>query len=450
MSVTFEFGVPFQRSILRLCQIDEGFNHRAMKLLDPGYFTTEPLGWIFKSMRDYYSEYGVRCTENPLREMVRKVDAEKAPRYGLEVENVIGVGWVVEDAFIKEKLKDFLQRSMFSRAHRDAAVLYNEGKLVDAYDVTQRTMDEIRKITFDSVDRSLFFEQFDDRQKARAMQALDPSGDTITTGIPELDEVLEGGIHVGELYLIIAYAKIGKSTFLVDQGFTAVRVERVPVLHVGLEGRREQTENKYDTLFSGELYTAVKRGDISVRSYQEMIAEYKLLRGLLIIRHLTDWNVNILDIDAELKENRTQGHVPRLIIVDYLDLLRSRTRASSESEHQLAAARDLKQLANRGYAVWSASQAQRPRKNADDKEHVVKSYDIADSFAKIRIADGYGSLNATNKEQKEDQMRLYWENWRDGPAKLYLRMQNDRSRMKLGVKREVMKPPKEESEEDDE
>lgn len=439
MSAKFQFGAPFQRSLVRLCMVDEDFNHRAMKFIDPSYFTTKPLGWIFGAMQDYHETYAVRCTDIPLREIARRAKGDDAPRYIEEVERVIQLGHIAEADWIKAQLQDFIQRNLFSQMHAEAAELYNAGKVIEAYDLTQRTMESVRNVTFDAVDRSFFFEDFEERQKRRHARALDPSTDTITTGIPELDHGLEGGIHIGEMFIIMAYAKIGKSTFLAERGFVAIRAERVPVLHIGLEGHLRQTENRYDALFSGELYREVKRGEFDTARYREMIAEYKMLRNMLVIRHLNDWNVNVLDIDAELRENRhSRGHDPRLIIVDYLDLLRSRGKAESETQHQIAAARDLKQLANRGYAVWTGSQATRPRKTADEKEHVVKSSDIADAYAKIRIADGYGSLNQTRDEKKNDEMRLYWEDYRDAPASVYLRMYGDRQRQRLSKRVEWM------------
>lgn len=431
MTVKFHFGVPFQRSLLRLCMIDEGFNHRVMEYIDPSYFTTEPLGWIFKAMNEYYTTYSQRCTDLPLREMVKRAKPENAARYAEEVERVIQLSRVVEDGFIKSQLQDFIQRNMFAQMHKDAAQYYNEGKIIDAYDLTQRTMDQIRTVSFDQVDRSWFFEDFDKRQRERHLKTLDPTRDVITTGIAELDRTLEGGAHVGELYFMLAYPKVGKTTWLVDKGFVGIRAERAPVLHINLEGHRSQVENKYDARFSNELYSEVKKGEINPSAYRELIAEYQMLRGLLVIRSINEWNTNILHIDAELKELKSHGFVPRLIILDYVDLLRSRDRVSSEMEHQISAAKDTKQLANKGYAVWSACQAQRPRKNADDKEHVIKGNDIADAYGKVRIADGWGSLNATNEEKKRDELRLYWEEWRDGPAGLYLRLFNERNRMRL-------------------
>lgn len=450
MTKRFEFGAPFQRALLRMCMTDESFNHQVMKFVDPSYFTTKPLGWIFRAMQEYHQTYAVRCTDLPLREMARRATGDEAARYIEEVERVIQLGYVTEEQWVKARLQDFVQRNLFSQAHKESAQLYNNGNIIEAYDVTQRAMEQIRNVTFDVQDQSFFFEEFEERQKRRYAKVINPSTDVITTGIPELDHGFEGGIHIGEMFIIIAYAKVGKSTWLANMGFVAVRAERVPVLHIGLEGSLRQTEDRYEALFSGELYSNVKRGEFDSKTYTQLISEYKMLKDLLIIRQLGGWDITVLDIEAVLKENRhAKGHKPLLVVVDYLDLLRSRGRADSETQHQMNAARDLKRLAEKEeMAIWTGSQAKRPRSTADEKEHVVKAADIADAYAKVRIADGYGSLNQTRDEKKLDQLRLYWEEYRDAPASVYLRLYNDRARQRLGKRVEYMSAASEEEDDD--
>jgi len=441
MTERFPFGVPFQRSLLRLCMIDESFNHRVMQWVDPGYFTTESLGWIFRGMKDYYDRYSLRCTDIPMQEMTKWLDAEKIVKYGPEVQRVIEIGHVTEDAYIKNELKDFIQRNKYTRMHREAAKIYNDGKIDESYDLTQRTMDEIRQIDFDAIDRSWFFEDFQKRQARRIRESLDPTAGVYTTGIPLLDASLDGGLRLGEVFLILAYAKIGKTTWLVNQGFVGVRVNRVPTLHINLEGNLQSIEDRYETRWANEMFSKVSRGDLDAATYRDLVSEYNTLRKLLVIRSITDWSVNILAIDAELNELKAQGFVPEKIIIDYLGLMRSRDKVESKTDHMIDATRDAKTLANRGYAVWSGAQAQRPRKNADEIEHIVKSGDIATAYEAIRIVDGYGSLNQTNAERDRHELRLHWEDCRRAEAHVYLKLYGERGKMKISTRSETYIPP---------
>ena len=110
---------------------------------------------------------------------------------------------------------------------------------------------------------------------------------------------------------------------------------------------------------------------------------------------------------------------------------------------QIESAKDVKHLANRGYAIWTADQVQRPATKKEDPEKVIRARDIADAYGKVRIADGYGSLNATRDEKNNGICRLLWEEYRDAPVGRLFRLENQFDRMRMGTRAEVIKytPP---------
>ncbi len=129
--------------------------------------------------------------------------------------------------------------------------------------------------------------------------------------------------------------------------------------------------------------------------------------------------MSVLDIEAELRRLlRNFGWRPDLIIIDYADLMTGREKKyyRNETESQRAAYRDVKRLTNRGYAIWTASQAQRPSKKQMEDMHVLYSNSVADTYEKVRAADYLGSLNQTPDEKKANTMRLYFEMYRDNLA----------------------------------
>lgn len=433
------FDVGFQRALIRLCMVDESFNHKVMEYIDESFFTTEALGWCFKVMRQYYVDYASRCTDIPLRGAVRYASSEKVAIYGPEVEKIISLGFPVEADYIKATLREFIRRNKFAQAHRRSMELYNDGKYVECYDIMQEAMDQIKLIDFDVPDREWFFEGVQARQKKRYKKTLSPMDDNFPTGVEPLDDLIEGGVSLGEMFFVLSYPKIGKTTWLINMAFMATRVARAPVLYINLEGGTDLIANRLDSCFSREMYTSVKWGQIQPHIYRELIAEYQMLRKLLVIRTLNDWDTSILSIDAELRDLRAQGFVPSLIIIDYIDLLRARKRLQNETQEQIESTKDTKRLANRGYAVWSACQAQRPKlKKLEETPHLLRSSDIADAYGKIRIADGYGSLNQTRKEKAAGVMRLYWEGYRDAPVGRLIKLHNEADRMRFATKSEFV------------
>lgn len=428
-----EFDVPFQRAVLRLMMLDEAFALKAIEYLSPSFFTSEALGWIFKTHAAYFASYRRRMTEVPLREAVRVLPMDRQFRYAGEVEVLIQLGAVIEAEYITTQLGEFVKKNVFAEGHRAAADLFNAGKRDEAYDVMARAQDRIQQITFARVDRSWFFEEIGDRQHARALRLMDFGSQPRSTGIRELDALTDGGVKPSELWVVFAYAKRCKTTWLINQGFHSCRMHQIPTLHIALEGKLHQVEDRYDACFSGELYTAVKRGEISQHLYAEMLAEYQRLRSLLVIRTMNEWDITVADIKAEIEQLAAQGFHPGTLIIDYMDLLRSRNkRVDSETQHQVDAARDLKRLINDlEVAGWSAWQAQRPPKGAHEKEHVLSSSNVADAYAKVRIVDGWGSLNATDDEMARNEMRLFWEGHRDAMVGKVWVITNEIARMRM-------------------
>jgi hypothetical protein len=408
---------------------DEAFCHKAMQYVEAGFFTSASLGWVFSVMRAYYTDYQTRCTELPLREAARK-----KPGHAPEIDAIVSLGHVAEHEFIKAQLGEFVKRNIFARAHEESQKEYNAGRHIKAYDMTCEAMDRLRQVDFDSPDRSWFFEELEERQARRVKHAMHPTEGVYPTGFDPIDDSMDGGPKRGETHLVLGDAKVGKTTYLINQGFMNTRVSRVPVLHINLEGNTTLVEDRYDACFTRELYTNVKHGDINSLAYKEMVEEYRQLRRLLVVRTLNDWDVNILHIEAELKELETDGFIPQVIILDYVDLLRSRNKVSTETAHQIDSMKDTKRLANRGYLIHSACQSQRPKDGDEEKERIVRAKDIADAYGKIRITDGWGSLNATTTEQTAGTCRYFHENYRDGRVGKLYQFTNEQDRMRLGVK----------------
>ncbi len=434
----FQFEVGLQRSILRLMMVDDVFCIKAMQHVESGFFTTEALGWVFTVLENYWSSYQRRCGDMQLIEASRHVPSEKLVHFRVEVDSVIFLGELVsESEWIKEQLGDFCRRNAFSVAHQESAELFNAGKTIEAYDVMARAQDEIAKISFEDIDRQWYFEELGDRQSIRmAKSMLGSTG--LPTGIADLDRATDGGIQPGEVWSVLAYAKRCKTTWLCNQTYLAIRRTATPVVHFMLEGHGHQIANKYDSLFSNELYRNVRRGDIEPHLYADLENRCAQYRKLLVIRTLNDWDVNTQHVKSELQELKSYGFKPGLMILDYVDLLRSRYKADSETKHQVEASRDLKRLVNQEMiACWTAWQAQRPKPNAHTVKHTLSAATVADAYAKVRIVDAYGSLNATDEEMDNGEMRVFWEAHRDNPVNQTWAITNDLSRSRMVTGAEV-------------
>lgn len=436
----FPFDVSFEMSLLRLLCEDDGFAHALKRYLQPSYFSNEVLAWGYSCAQRHVEQYGAMPSIEVILQKTRTMDPRVAPVYTATIERVM-ISPLRDERWIKDAVLDFVKRNIFARTFAETRELYNSGKITQAYDLMMVRMEELHATTWEEADDGWLPEEYGMREMRRGFE--DPSENAIPTGFNWLDHILGGGLSLGELGIWIAYAKIGKTTMLIQHGRAAVRNAWIPTAHFVFEGSRKQVEDRYDASFSGELYSKVKHGDTTADLYQKTFREYQLLKGKLVVSGFTErWDYTVQDVHEKLKElRRTRGFVPKLVLVDYGDLLTGRAKKyRSEYERQKAAFRDLKSLANRGYALWTASQAQRPEKGMDEKAHFVKSRQIADAYDKVRVADFLGSLNQTLEEKEEHMMRLYAELYRDAAADKWLTVEADMSRMVIRQKEGLVSP----------
>lgn len=426
----FPFNSEFQRKVVKLALLDDGFATMCFRYITADMFESESLRWVWRQvLRE--REDGRRATLLVVRDRVRDVSAEKQPRLNTLLD-MIDRDLMREDAFIRLRLAEFIKRNMFVAAYNASQLVYNSGRHDEAMRLMYEASLGIQQVTFDAPDRGWFYDELDDRLALyrdygeREWEFAHP------TGIHGVDLVLDGGLTLGELGVWIADSKGGKSMLLRFLASHTARALGRNVLVIILEGRRRQYEAQLDTLHAKIFYRDMKRGVVDREVYQQMQAEYRMLRGRMVIRAFTkDWNYNAGDIRNELDELRTvHGWVPHQLVVDYGDLLRSQGKARSEEEHQRDAFADLKVIStqDQGYSVWTASQTQRPPKEVWDKEEkgkepkrkwgkfVWRARDIADSYNKIRRADFIGSINQDEEDKQKNLARLYCDRYRDNEA----------------------------------
>ena len=195
------------------------------------------------------------------------------------------------------------------------------------------------------------------------------------------------------------------------------------MLHFVLEGGRGKTEDRYEARWADTVYRETRVGQFSADVLHRLHLEYQTMREGLVLRGFSDrkteWRITYDDILAEIDElRRTRGWRPELIVVDYGDLVWS--PGDDDRTKQKESFRKLKTLAEKiegpghhGYAVCAPSQATRPDKGADEREHVLKPRDVADCYEKVRIADAIISLNRTLEEKGNEEARVFLGKYRD-------------------------------------
>jgi len=438
---TFDFGMDIQKRILSMTLYNTSFLIQAAKYLKPHYFAAEPMQWFCRTILSYYGKYSLPLACEVATEIIRQEPQEKQLSLVHLVREIYGLQ-VREDRYLKDALKEFVQRNEFVRGWDSIARAYNANNIDQAFERFDETGEKIRTVNFDPPDRSHFFEEYSRRRLRRQADRMQMESNVFPTCVGDLDRAINGGLRRGEVGLLFADAKVGKSIGLIHMGFACARTRSGRVIHFVLEGGRRQAEDRYDSRFAECNYYDLRSDQVTPNVHRILEYEYSKYKGWLVLDGLTDkWDYTVPDLEARMAELEAEGFVADLLIVDYADLLEPRKSLERTYEKQDQIYKDLKLLASkayggRGVGVWTATQIQRPKRqgkgphSADTDENFVwGAAEMADSYAKARRVDLSISLNQTLQEKDRGQMRLHLSQARDHVSKVTVRTQCDFTRM---------------------
>ncbi|MFG1659048.1 replicative DNA helicase [Micromonospora chersina] len=206
----------------------------------------------------------------------------------------------------------------------------------------------------------------------------------LSTGLPDLDDLLNGGLRGGQFVIIAGRPGMGKSVLTMD-------IARHNALHHGkhvavfnLEMTGPEILMRVISAETGVFFTRLRRGDvahedwITINRKSSDISESGL--------HIDDFaNQTLTSIRARARRLKQRGKLD-LIVVDYLQLLSTGKRAESRQQEIAEISRGLKLLAKElDVPVVACSQLNRGNEQRSDKRPQLS--DLRESGAQEQDAD---------------------------------------------------------------
>jgi replicative DNA helicase len=230
--------------------------------------------------------------------------------------------------------------------------------------------------------------------------------DSCPTGWPVIDELMDGGLGPGELGVVMAPSGIGKSWFL--SKIACAALERgIDVLHYSLELSESYVGQRYITILTGIPTTDQKdRKD-------EIIRKVKQVPGRVRIKYYPPQFASAKTIAAHIEKIKQTGFKPKLIIIDYADLLKSGNGNRDGLYAELGGIyEELRGLSGETLIpIWTATQTNRA---AIDHE-VIGADSVGDSYKKVQTADFIMSVSRKTKDKLSNTGRIHIVKNRFGP-----------------------------------
>ena len=367
-----QYGVGFQVKVLSSLLKHKEFLQNIHDILEEEYFDNPAHKWIVEEILKYHYRYNTTPSLDALQVEVKKIDNEVLKVSVIEQLKEAYKASNEDQEYVEQEFANFCKNQQLKKALLSSVDLLEKGQ----YDDIRYLIDSALKA---GMDKNLGHEYEKDTETRYRAEDRNP----IPTPWPHINEMLQGGLGAGDVGIIFGNPGGGKSWMLTALGAMPVSLGYT-VAHYTLELSEGYMGRRYDATFTG---LRVQDLGLHRTEVNEMIEK---LKGKLVIKEFSMGKASISSIEAHIQKMTDLGTKPDLIIIDYVDLLKSKRKSTDRKDEiddiyisTKALARDLK------LPIWTVSQVNR----AGAKDDVIEGDKAAGSYNKIMIADFAMSLS---------------------------------------------------------
>jgi len=381
-----QYGISFQIKVLSSLLKHKEFLQNIHDILDTEMFDNPAHKWIVGEILRYYYKYHTTPSIDSLLAEVKKIDNDVLK---------VSVAEQLKEAFkatnddreyVEQEFSTFCKNQQIKKAILNSVNLLEKGQ----YDDIKYMMDSALKA---GQDKSIGHEYEKDIETRYREEERSP----IPTSWDHINELLMGGLGIGDFGIIFGNPGGGKSWMLVNIGAAAV-TRGYTVCHYTLELSEYYVGKRYDALFTGIDVQSVHKNRQAIEDAVNRV------KGKLIIKEFPMGKATVHTIESHIQKCRDLGHAPDLVIIDYVDLLKSKVKSIDPKD-----AIDDVYTATKGMArelkvpIWTVSQVNR----AGAKDDVIEGDKAAGSYNKMMIADFALSLSRKRQDKVNGTGRIH-------------------------------------------
>jgi len=391
-----KYGQSYQSKVVASLITDVKFLEQVTEITKPAFFESQANQWIIQEVQDYFNEFRAVPTMEVFKIKVGSVEDKALKQTVVEqLKNVYTQVGADDLAYVKKEYLTFCKNQKVKDALLKSVDLLKAGN----YDKIIDTMMAASKVGVESDLGLDYIENFESILE-------DVKRDSCSTGWDVIDELMDGGLGPGELGVVMAPSGIGKSWFLSKIACSALQ-NGLDVLHYTLELSESYVGQRYTTIL-----TNVGTADQKMRK-DEIIRKIKQVPGRVRIKYYPPQFASAKTIAAHVEKVRQIGFKPKLIIIDYADLLKSGSGNRDGLYAELGGIyEELRGLSGETQIpVWTATQTNRA---AIDHE-VIQADSVGDSYKKVQTADFIMSVSRKTKDKLSNTGRIHIVKNRFGP-----------------------------------
>jgi replicative DNA helicase len=380
-------GFSFQQSLIKAIIEDKKYGETIIDVLESKFFDNSSFKFIMENTKELYKTYNRIPDYNTL---AQKIMAEGGNKDSSKVhvdtlEAIKNNESQIE--YVKDTALNFCKQQNLKRELKSVQSIIESGEF-EAYNKIEEIIQKALQVGISNDETTDVFHDIDGALEQDFRQP-------IPTGIVGIDNLLKGGLGLGELGVVLAPTGTGKTTLLTKFANTAYNLG-LNVVQIFFEDNPGNIKRKHYTIWSEiapdqqpEFRDAVKEKVEEAQSRST---------GSLKLLKLASDNVTVSEIKNKIRKMSSDGIKVDLLVLDYVDCISSDKSTNGEEwKGEGSVMRSLESMTGEfDMAIWTATQGNRESISSE----VVTGDQMGGSIKKAQIAHVILSIGKT-LEQKE-------------------------------------------------
>lgn len=364
----------FEKVLLKFLFTDKEIRDKVLPFLKPSIFD-DPLNInIIKKTLFLFSKYDKFPT---ISEMKISLDDEKT--FNRFFNDIIDIDISdYNNEFLLSEIESFFKKKMIANLCADTTIgLQNEVEKLN--DVP----DKFREVLSFGFDTEIGLDLLNESE--RLYESLHNRDKVISTGISNLDKMIEGGFHEKSLSLFLAASNVGKTLMMCSLATNAI-LQNKNVLYVTCEMSEEKiSERILANMMDIDIDNLI---GLSKKDFIQKIEKFSSqIKNKLIVKEYPTKSINTNHLRNLLKELKLKkGFVPDIMFIDYIGIMNSIHNRKTDNSYS-----EVKRISEevRGLAVETKiptiSALQGNRSSFGGSE--IELDQVADSIGTVQTAD---------------------------------------------------------------
>jgi len=397
----YSYDLTYQLGILKLMARDPSFLKLHPDVVQPRFFILDTHMQVAQILLGFFKKHA----ESPSYDSMRKEMGDYFLSFNTRDETKQEIHRVVEQIYREEITnRDAIMQSVcyFAQSSSLRSAMKNVLDLIDQQGPLDEAEILVRKalaVGSRQTESWSFFEKIQGfRDRMIADRAYYPKF-KIKTYFPSLDRATHGGIGAGQIWVVAARPKRGKSTLMVNLGASAIYQGKTVVHFSFGDMTKMDVMVKYAQRFSGMTAEQIMQG-YDVESFCDKIVQAQPSACLEII-YDSPGVVGVPEMHATLGQLKViRGINPDLVIVDYANKMKKPVQDNSYLSMSLIYDQ-LKALAD-DYECAILTGTQLRRKSGKDGDAGEgDTEEVAESYAQVADCDLMMFIHQTQSDEAQ-------------------------------------------------